>query len=409
MQNTTALKQHNIISIIKVLMQKQVATKQELAQLTGFTSVTAHNLINELVAEGICVETGQASSSGGRKAMVYHINNAYSYLPGVLLTRTSLIIDVHDLSLNRIYHHESPCDTHNPQETVKQIAAAVATALDICKIPSNKCLGLGVVVPGKINKDTGAIIYLPDIPGWEEFPLKTALGELTQMEIYTDNDINSRTLNAKWKGIFRTDTTCILLNITVGVGLGVLYDGNIFYGGHFFAGEIGHTTLLNAGPMCACGNQGCFEVVITDQAIISAVKNLESTNELFPANQELRISDVIQLGLGLSKKSAEVYTILRETAYYISILLDNIIKTYDPSIIILQNNWLKAFPDLYYYMMERLYANSPWLRRNEFAIILDDDDTYSDGAMACLVLEHLLTQTGVINNPFTQWMEKTIH
>jgi N-acetylglucosamine repressor len=171
------------------------------------------------------------------------------------------------------------------------------------------------------------------------------------------------------------------------VGIGIISSGRLFYGSHSYAGEIGHTTIQYDGLQCACGNRGCIETLVTDQAVVERVKKLPGAAG---GSREMTIADVVSLAKDESNRS--IYEILRETAYFFSITLDHVVKIYDPSIIILQNHWIQEFPELYYDMLENLFTRCPWARQDALKVIVDADERYGEGAAAFIVLDRLMNE-----------------
>ena len=383
MSNTTEIKEQNFLKIIQAINHTKIATKPEIARLSSLTSVTVHNFINELLACGACTKTGNAQSNGGRKAALYKISENFGFIIGVELCRLCIKTAVFNLSLERIYYSEVPCSLPNVSDTMALLIDCIKTAIEKMKIPNSKYFGIGILLPGNVDKKNGIVIRLPDIPSWTNIPVKSLIEEQIGLSVFADNDSNARALSAKWTNLISDTADAVFFSVTDGVGIGVLLGGKLHYGTNSYAGEIGHTTIQFNGPLCKCGNRGCIEAMTSDAAI------LERALSLPDIPPESSIDDIA--ALAIKNRKSPVYEIFKETSAYISIALDHIVKVYDPEIIIVDNRWLRIMPELFSFVKEHLFTLSPWFRRDLFTIILAPNENFTHTSLACPVFESIMT------------------
>jgi glucokinase len=146
--------------------------------------------------------------------------------------------------------------------------------------------GVGVGVPGIIYVQTGMLRQSPNLPGWENFPVRDAIasrlggrtgapGEAPgEVNVLLDNDANLAALGEKWLGAGRDVTSLCLLTLGTGVGGGLIFDGKIWRGFLGMAGEVGHIVVAENGVHCGCGGSGCLETEASATAIVRKAEQL---------------------------------------------------------------------------------------------------------------------------------------
>jgi len=129
-------------------------------------------------------------------------------------------------------------------------------------------IGVGVGVPALIRMDEGVVAKAPNLPGWNDFPLKALLEEKLQLPVMIENDANAAALGEVWLGAGRDVDSLILLTLGTGIGGGIVWKGDILHGHDGMAGELGHITVdSDSGDLCGCGNHGCMETESSGTAI----------------------------------------------------------------------------------------------------------------------------------------------
>ena len=158
-----------------------------------------------------------------------------------------------------------------PDNIVERIVAGVVEVTE--GHSGNKLIGIGVGVPGLIRLDTGVIAKAPNLPGWEEYPLRRQLEEALQLPVMVENDANAAALGEVWLGAGRDVDDLVLLTLGTGIGGGIVYGGKILHGYLGMAGEVGHVTVDPHSPRrCGCGNNGCLETESSGTAVRKLAK-----------------------------------------------------------------------------------------------------------------------------------------
>ena len=126
---------------------------------------------------------------------------------------------------------------------------------------------LGMGIPGVIDFRRGVISTSPNLPGWENIPIRKLLSRRIGMRLYLENDANAAALGEKWMGAGRDVQDFCFITLGTGVGGGFVLDGRIWHGADGMAGEVGHMTIDPGGPRCGCGNRGCLEMYASTKAL----------------------------------------------------------------------------------------------------------------------------------------------
>jgi len=129
-------------------------------------------------------------------------------------------------------------------------------------------MGVGIGVPGIIDKRTGMIRESPNLPGWHNYPVKEEIERRLGAPVILENDANAAALGENWLGAARGMDDMCMITLGTGVGGGVVLRGEIWHGMTGMAGEFGHMTVDPNGPQCGCGNTGCVEQFASATAVL---------------------------------------------------------------------------------------------------------------------------------------------
>ncbi len=140
-----------------------------------------------------------------------------------------------------------------PQQVVRQIAQWAREMAPVA--------GIGVGVPGMVDEH-GIVRLPPNLPGFDEFPLKQALADATGLPVQVENDADLYALGEWRYGAARGSRFALVLTLGTGVGTGMILDGQILRGFEGRGGEGGHIVVDPDGPTCYCGNSGCLEAYV---------------------------------------------------------------------------------------------------------------------------------------------------
>jgi predicted NBD/HSP70 family sugar kinase len=180
------------------------------------------------------------------------------------------IVAVVDLS-GRFLSHETVVTVADP---VASIAKIVERMRGLRQKHADKTFeGIGVSVPGRVDRVTQRLLLAPNLR-WHDFDIKTALEKGLDLQVEIDNDANACLLSELWYGRLQGVKDAVLVAVSEGLGTAILTGGQLHSGFNGLAGEFGHISIDPLGPVCGCGQRGCWEMFASSRAALQAYRKL---------------------------------------------------------------------------------------------------------------------------------------
>lgn len=154
-----------------------------------------------------------------------------------------------------------------PERLLPRIYGVIQQALEEAHIALDQIAGIGVATPGPLNNRTGVIYSPPNLPAWQNVPLRDLIHQQFHVPVLIENDAHTAGLGEYMFGAGRGSRYLIYLTVSTGIGGGFILDGKILEGANGTAGELGHITIDWKGGRCNCGNIGCLEYLASGTAI----------------------------------------------------------------------------------------------------------------------------------------------
>jgi predicted NBD/HSP70 family sugar kinase len=308
----------------------QPISRADLARLMNMHRASITLLVNELLAEGVIVEGGTGESHRGRKPTFLYINSREQCVVGVDVRYTRTFVVVTDLLGRQLVDIKSFPTERDPERLVADLGARIKAILaDHKQIDS--CAGIGVVVPGMVDRVTGRLLNAPTL-GWRDVNLREPLAAATGFPVHVENSGRACALAQVWaaRGEATTFGDVVFVSVSDGVGVGVVVNGELLHGRHNIAGEFGHLPLNIDGPRCSCGSKGCWEAYISNIATLSRYygRNLAEAGPVSAEAADFDINDLIaRARVGDGKALAA----LQATGQYLGLGLASIINAIDPA------------------------------------------------------------------------------
>ncbi|MBZ5648720.1 MAG: ROK family protein [Acidobacteriia bacterium] len=153
---------------------------------------------------------------------------------------------------------------------IDEMTAAIRAISD--KFKKDTLLGIGIGVAGIIDMETGILREAPNLPGWEDYPVRDEIEKRLGTRVILENDANAAAFGEKWLGAARDYDDMCMLTLGTGIGGGIVLGGRVWHGFRGMAGELGHITIDPDGPACGCGSRGCVEQFASASAIVRMAK-----------------------------------------------------------------------------------------------------------------------------------------
>ncbi|MBO1754858.1 ROK family transcriptional regulator [Allobranchiibius sp. CTAmp26] len=266
-----SIRSQNLCIVLSEIHRHGRLSRAELTHNTGFNRSTIKVLVAQLEEMGLVSEYAPAArGTAGRPSPIVGPRTDGPYAVAVDVAVSHLTVAAVALGGRVLARHSIDlADLVAPQEIVAEVVAGVRVLAD--SIPGQSWLiGVGVSVPGTVRRHDSRILTAPNLH-WADVDLIAMLGAAfgADIPIYLGNDANLGVVAEHLRGVARDVDDVAYLIARVGVGAGFLVDGGPLLGAHGLAGEIGHIVVQPGGPLCYCGNQGCFEQVVGERALFA--------------------------------------------------------------------------------------------------------------------------------------------
>ena len=262
-----------------------------------------------------------------------------NYWIGFDLGGTKMIASLLDSSLKVQSRLKERTDAQDGVKAVlKRIAATIEALIDQSGVDRDRIRGIGVAVPGPIDRQAGLILNTPNI-GFKRTPLKEYLEKATGLPVALENDVNAGTFGEYIEGAGRGFSHLVGIFPGTGIGGGLILNGKLYRGAKGNAGEVGHMIIQLDGPLCGCGQHGCLEALASRLSISKDAVGLASIGKA-PITYEEAGTDIKNYKSGVfsrawKKHERPVVELIRRSAVHLGIGMANCVNLLNPEAIIL--------------------------------------------------------------------------
>ncbi|MEU1181011.1 ROK family protein [Streptomyces sp. NPDC005820] len=330
----------NRYEVLRQIIASSPTSRQELAAATGLSLATVATLVGELLDLRMITEVGFEDSAGGRPRGLVAVNASGGALIGVDIAETYVHVELFDLALNVLARAEEnirPGESR-PEQVVGHVTAAVGSVVAQAGVDAARVLGVGVSVPGQVDRDTGIAEYAPNWD-WHDVPLLELLSEHIAYPLYLDNPLRASAVAELWFGAARGHGDAVVVNLGTGVGAGLVLGGGLHRGVSNSAGEWGHTTLVLDGRLCRCGNHGCVETYVGALGIMQNLRELSPQSPLLHPGDQTATIDALAAGVAAREQVA--VKVVRDTARYLGAAVAVLVNVLNPEVVVL-SSWVAA-------------------------------------------------------------------
>ena len=253
---------------LNLIREHQPISRADLARGMRMTRGVVSVLVQELIAQGLIYEGATGEAARGRKPTFLHIRTHDRLVVAVDVRFTRTYLMLCDFSGRQLAIENF--ETVFPMtDFVKDLAVRIRKLLRRQGM-GYACEGIGLVVPGMVDQRTGKILNAPAL-GWRDVDIRSRLAAATGLTVHIENSGRASALAQLW--LTRGETTgghnFVYISVSDGVGVGVVVNGELLRGRDHIAGEFGHMPLNLDGPLCMCGNNGCWEAYTSNLATLS--------------------------------------------------------------------------------------------------------------------------------------------
>ncbi len=269
------------------------------------------------------------------------------YLLGHDIGGTKLAVVIADREGNILHKVRRPTAAERgPEAVVASLIDMSREAMASTAFAVEEMAGIGISCGGPLDTKTGVVYAPPNLPGWDEVPLRAWLESEMALPVHVENDANAGAL-AEWTfGAGRGCRHMVYMTMSTGIGGGIILDGRLYRGPGDTAGEVGHMTIVENGPACGCGKRGCLESLCSGPSIARRARE-RLQKRPGSAMVDLVDGDVSRITAETVMAAARkgdpcAREIVDETARYMAVGLGNIVNILNPEIVVIGTILVKA-------------------------------------------------------------------
>jgi len=338
------LRLNNQSAILSELLQHGRISRSRLAEHIGVSATTITKIVTELIELGLVEDAPQLDTPTtlarvGRPRTALQLIPDSRYAIGIYIRTGLMDVGITNLKAKLVQQFEVPFDvTESPESLFQQVMPMITDRLQEARIGLDHVVGIGIGAQGRVDAETGVNVFAPNLR-WRSVPIADIVAQLSPLPIRVDNNIRLMALGEARFGGHRDIDNLAFLHVEGGVGAGFIVDGSIYHGADATAGEIGHTTILpENGDLCSCGNHGCLETLISEDAIVDAARRIAKTTEdrtLLNCLDDEQVDTLDCIFEAARSGNGEIMTMLLKRADYMGIAVANLINLMNPELILL--------------------------------------------------------------------------
>ncbi len=337
-QNVKNFNKHAIIDLIR--FTPNGISRIELARALGLTRAAITATINDLQSANLVLEV-KGKYPAGRKPIVLEINPKRGYVVGVDIGATHITTLLANYGAQVLDEMDKSVEvTEGPHKILDMVVSMAREMITRSGVSAGDVQAAGIGVPGPVVAGGGMVSAPPIMPGWDKFPIDAYLAEALGIPVTVSNDAELGAVGEWAYGAGRGERNLAYIKVGRGIGAGLLVEGQIYHGATGSAGEIGHITIDENGPLCSCGNRGCLEALAGGNAVaMSAIERIKrgdrTTLSAITPISAIRAEDVIDEACRGDLVSQQI---LIESGKHLGTAIAGLVNLFNPNIVIIGGN-----------------------------------------------------------------------
>lgn len=324
-------------ALLNLLIEHGGQTIAELSSSLGVSVPYTTKTLNELIEDGLIEVTGKKDNYSKRAPKIYDLIATSGYFLGIDTGKQSLTFGICDFCGNMVAEPELiHFDYQDSPECFDRFINLINEYIQRSGIARSQIKKACMSIGGRVNPEIGcAYNYFT----CTEMPLAEALTERLDLPFCIDNDTRCMTYGEYLKGVCKGLKNIIFVNVSWGIGIGIIFDGKLYLGKSGFSGEIGHMHIYNNDIICHCGKTGCMETETSGSALLRKMKEaLENggtsvlSDKVKNQHQELTLQDILD---AIKKEDVLSIETLQKVAVELGTNLAGIINIFNPEMLVI--------------------------------------------------------------------------
>lgn len=267
MQSRETVKAYNKSMVMEILRNNDSVSRAELSRNTGLSMPTIMKITDDFIQNGLVVEVGKGTSSGGKPPMMLELVPESRLFVGMDISGAMYKCIIMNLKGGVVFRKN--CLRQNVRKAgndIDTIIEFIDTTIRESGVDYRCLSGLGIGVPGIVKTEKGIVANSIDF-GWSNLDLRTPLERYFRIPVYVENSSKVMAVGEQWFGTGRECDNFALVTVGRGIGAAFIINGEIYSGFNNQSGEIGHMVIDADGPACKCGKRGCLETFASGKVI----------------------------------------------------------------------------------------------------------------------------------------------
>lgn len=329
--NNSDLTEMNRSAIVKILQQRDVCSRAEIAKITGLTQASITKITAVLIEMGIVSEVGTIKGNGNRRSIGLRLNAEEKQVIGVKFSRHMFAVGVFDISGKFYTMRETEFEL---EQDTREVLTDMKDQIHETLKKYKNVVAIGLALPGPYIREEGRIAMVTSMPKWHDINFIDEFKDEFNKPLFIEQDANAGALAEWWFGNHgRPLNTLAYFLAGEGVGSGIVENDNLLLGMQGVASEVGHISIDVNGPRCECGNYGCLELYCCASAMLERAKQEmpDLMNKKYK-NRAEACGDVFEEARRGNRKAGKV---VDEIANYLAYGCVTLINAYNPDIIVI--------------------------------------------------------------------------
>jgi glucokinase len=226
-----------------------------------------------------------------------------------------------------------------------QLAEAGRRAVDESGVTWERIIGVGLGSPGTMDIPAGMLLEPPNLPGWENLPIRDRLAERFGKPTVLQNDGNAAAFGEYWTGAGKDAKSLVMFTLGTGIGGGFVIDGRIHEGRHSHGAECGHIIIeMDGGRICSCGQAGHLEAYASATALVRRAHEALDQTDIPSLLRQLDRDAISSRAIAQAAAAGDSLAdrLMRETARYLAVGAVSMMHTINPDLILFSGGMINA-------------------------------------------------------------------
>lgn len=342
------------LAVLQLIQREPAISRVELAHRLGLSTANITGVVGALVEKNFLIEEMSSAKVVGRRRISLTMHPELGNVIGVDIGTFNLRIAITDLNGRQLGYREEATEMwRGREEVLNRCFQLIDKTLEASGIARHTVLGIGVAFSGVIDVARGMVLSYPRLghaEQWKNVPLQQLVEDYFGIPCLLEDSARAVATSERFLGAGQNFQDFVYVDAGMGIGASIFIGGCIYRGFNGSAGEFGHMTVDENGPLCLCGNNGCLEAMASSSTIIAAVRRA-LTKGVTSKTLEMAGGNMDRISIEIIAKAAEendslAFRVLSEAASHIGASAADLVNLLNPEAIVFGGALFRAAPEL---------------------------------------------------------------